>query len=45
MPDHIRIGDVSPRVQYIADGALRAFDFPFPIFEDGDLTVFLNEAG
>ena len=44
MPDHIRIGDVSPRVQYIADGALSAFDFPFPIFDDGDLTVFLNEA-
>ena len=45
MPDHIRIGDVSPRVQYVADGALSAFDFPFPIFDDEDLTVFLNEAG
>ncbi len=44
MPDHIRIGDVSPRVQYVADGALSAFDFPFPIFDDEDLTVFLNEA-
>ncbi|MCY4397428.1 MAG: hypothetical protein OXC10_20075 [Rhodospirillaceae bacterium] len=44
MPDHIRIGDVSPRVQYVADGALRTFDFPFPIFDAGDLTVFLDEA-
>ena len=44
MPDHIRIGDVSPRVQYVADGALSAFDFPFPIFDDEDLTVFLDEA-
>ena len=43
MPDHIRIGDVRPRVQYVADGALRAFDFPFPIFEPDDLTVFLGE--
>ena len=43
MPDHIRIGDVRPRVQYVADGALSAFDFPFPIFEPGDLTVFLGE--
>lgn len=44
MPDHIRIGDVSPRVQYVADGALTAFDYPFPIFGDGDLTVYLDEA-
>ncbi len=44
MPDHIRIGDVSPRVQYVADGALSAFDYPFPIFDGGDLTVFLDEA-
>lgn len=43
MPDHIRIGDVRPRVQYVADGALTAFGFPFPIFDDGDLTVFLDE--
>ncbi len=27
MPDHIRIGDVRPRVQYVADGALTSFDF------------------
>lgn len=43
MPDHIRIGDVRPRVQYVADGALRAFDYPFPVFDAGDLTVFLDE--
>ena len=43
MPDHIRIGDVRPRVQYVADGALTAFDYPFPIFDAGDLAVFLNE--
>ena len=43
MPDHIRIGDVSPRVQYVADGALTAFDYPFPVFDDGDLKVFLDE--
>ena len=43
MPDHIRIGDVRPRVQYIADGALSAFDYPFPIFESEDLSVFLDD--
>lgn len=43
MPDHIRIGDVRPRVQYVADGALKSFDYPFPVFDAGDLTVFLDE--
>lgn len=44
MPDHIRIGDVRPRVQYVADGALTSFDFPFPVFDAADLTVYLDEA-
>ena len=43
MTDHIRIGDVRPRVQYLADGNLRTFDYPFAIFDEADLTVFLNE--
>lgn len=43
MPDHIQIGDVSPRVQYTADGMLTAFAYPFPIFDNEDLTVFLDE--
>lgn len=44
MPDHIRIGDVRPRVQYVADGALTSFDFPFPVFDAADLAVYLDEA-
>ncbi len=44
MPDHIRIGDVRPRVQYVADGALTSFGFPFPVFDAADLAVFLDEA-
>lgn len=39
MDEHIRIGDVAPRVQYVADGTQTAFTFPFPIFEPGDLEV------
>ena len=37
MAEHIRIGDVAPRVQYAADGAQNAFTYPFPIFEVEDL--------
>lgn len=39
MAEHIRIGDVAPRVHYVADGAQTAFVFPFPIFEEADLEV------
>lgn len=34
----------TPRVQYIADGALRVFTYPFPIFAAEDLQVFLGAA-
>jgi hypothetical protein len=39
MQDHIRIGDVAPRVQYVADGARTAFPFPFPVFQPADLDI------
>ncbi len=42
MDEHIRIGDVAPRVQYVADGVQSAFTYPFPIFEPADLTVYLD---
>ncbi len=40
MADHIQIGDISPRIQYSADGAQTAFTFPFPIFTDTDMEVY-----
>lgn len=39
MSEHIRIGDVAPRVNYAADGVQTAFTFPFPIFATADLEV------
>jgi hypothetical protein len=39
MAEHIRIGDVAPRVQYLGDGARTHFPFPFPIFADQDLEI------
>lgn len=41
--DHIRIGDVSPRVQYAGDGTQTGFVFPFPIFTVPDLAVWLDD--
>jgi len=42
MADHIRIGDVAPRIQYIANGVQTAFTYPFPIFASSDLELRLN---
>ena len=44
MPEHIRIGDIAPRVHYVADGVQTAFTYPFPIFEPGDIEVLANGA-
>ncbi len=43
MSEHIQIGDVSPRIQYVADGGATAFIYPFPIFEAADLLVHLDD--
>lgn len=43
MPTHIQIGDVSPRVQYTANGAQTQFTYLFPIFEDADMEVYLDQ--
>ena len=42
MAEHIRIGDVAPRVQYVGDGARTDFAFPFPVFDDADLEIRLG---
>jgi len=42
MADHIVINDIAPRVQYTGDGAQTAFTYPFPIFDDADLAVYVD---
>ncbi len=44
MPSAIDVPRGNPRVQYLADGVQTDFTFPFPVFEDGDLQVFLGAA-
>jgi len=39
MSEHIRIGDLAPRVHYVADGVQTEFTYPFPIFEPRDIQV------
>ena len=42
MAEHIQVGDTAPRIQYTGDGAQTAFTYPFPIFDDGDLEVYVD---
>ena len=42
MPEHIVIGDVAPRIQYVASGSQTVFTYPFPIFKPTDLQVFVD---
>lgn len=44
MVTHIQIGDVSPRIQYTADGVQTQFTYPFAIFQNADLQVYRNAA-
>lgn len=44
MSEHIKIGDVTPRIQYVANGTKRVFPFPFPFFQPTDLHVHVGDA-
>ena len=39
---HIQIATTPPRVQYLADGVQKLFVFPFPIFHQDNLQVFVD---
>ena len=43
MTEHIKVYGVKPRIQYTANGTLNTYSFPFAIFKDADLCVYLNE--
>ncbi len=44
MSENIVIGDVRPRIQAVGDGILSTFVFPFAIFKETDLEVYLGDA-
>lgn len=43
MSEHIKINSVIPRIQYIADGQTKSYEFPFPIFKKENMLVYINE--
>jgi len=43
MSENIVIGDVRPRIQAVGDGVQTSFTYPFPIFQEKDLEVYLDE--
>lgn len=44
MADQIQIGDIAPRVRYMADGTTSLFSYPFPVFSVADLEVYIDGA-
>lgn len=42
MAEHITIGDVAPRIRYVANGVVSTFSYPFAIFAAEDLEVYLG---
>ena len=43
MTDHIKIQGITPRIQYVANGVLTSYTFPFAIFHTEDVDVYLND--
>ena len=43
MTDHVKIHGVIPRTQYVGNGVLTMYEFPFAIFSADDIEVYLND--
>ncbi|MBB4266103.1 hypothetical protein [Roseospira visakhapatnamensis] len=43
MTTHIQIGDTRPRIQYLGDGNQTVFPYPFALFREADLAVYLDD--
>lgn len=42
MATHIQIGNVAPRVHYTTDGVQMEYIYPFPIFKNDDLKIYVG---
>ena len=42
MPSNLQVNATKPRIQYRADGVRREFPFPFAIFSEADLEVYVD---
>lgn len=43
MTEHVKIKGIKPRIQYLANGILTDFTFPFAIFDTSDIKVYVND--
>ena len=43
MTNHVKIHGVIPRIQYTANGTLQTYEFPFAIFSEDDIEVYLGD--
>lgn len=43
MTEHIKIYGVKPRIQYVSDGTLQTYEFPFAVFDKSNVEVYLDD--
>lgn len=43
MTDHIKIEGIIPHIQYVADGVLTSYSFPFAIFNANNMEVYFDD--
>ena len=43
MTEHVKIYGIKPRIQYVADGTLTEYEFPFAIFSTSDIDVYFGD--
>lgn len=43
MTEHVKIYGIKPRIQYVADGTLNIYEFPFAIFNASDIDVYFGD--
>ena len=44
MTSHVKIHAVTPRIQYVADGALTEYEFSFAIFKTSDIDIYFGDS-
>ena len=42
MTDHVKVYGIKPRIQYVADGILTTYEFPYAIFKTSDINVYFG---
>lgn len=44
MTSHVKVHGIVPRIQYLADGTLTEYEFPFVIFKTSDIDVYFGDS-